>query len=128
MTRDDPGELRRIADALFHALDDLGPAGLPDALDLTSCDALTPETDREHLVLQGKLCAQRLYTMGSRHSEYDQDALVVLASTLDLVVGGIARGQRSDSAEFRRLGESLHRLQSLTIELDRIHVGRGGEA
>jgi hypothetical protein len=128
MSRDDRGELRRIAEALFRALDDIGPDGLPAAIDLTSCDALTPETDGEHLVLQGKLCAQRLYTLGAaRGSEYDQDAVIVMASTLDLVVGAITRRQRADSDELRRLGESLVRLQSLTMELDRIYA-TGGDA
>src|SRR5690349_6751960 len=120
MHRDDSGELRRVADALFRALDDLGPDGSPDSLDLSTCDALTTDSDGEHLTLQGKLCAQRLYTMGSRQTEHDQDDVVVLVSTLDLVVRGITRRQRGDSDELRRLGEALLHLQGLAMRLDRL--------
>ncbi|TCK20757.1 hypothetical protein [Pseudonocardia endophytica] len=122
MPRDGSGELRRVADALFRALDELGPAGPPESLDLSSCDALTPDTDGLHLTLQGKLCAQRLYTMGSRHDDYDQDSVIVLVSTLDMVVRAITRRQRSDSDELRRLGDAWLHLQGLAMELDRIYT------
>lgn len=123
MHRDDSRELRRVAETLFRALEDLGPAGSPDSLDLSACDALTSDVDGEHLMLQGKLCAQRLYTIGSRRTEHDQDDVVVLASTVDLVVRGVTRTQRADSDALRRLGEALLRLQGLVMRLDRLHAG-----
>jgi hypothetical protein len=122
MLRDGSGELRRVADALFRALDELGPAGAPESLDLSSCDALTPDVDGVHLTLQGKLCAQRLYTMGSHRADYDQDSVIILVSTLDMVVRAITRRQRTDSDELRRLSDAWLHLQGLAMELDRIHT------
>lgn len=123
MHRDDSGELRRVADALFRALDDLGPAGSPDSLDLSACDALTSDLDAEHLTLQGKLCAQRLYTIGSGRTEHDQDDVVVLVSTVHLVVRGVTGAQRADSDALRRLGDALLHLQALAMRLDRLYAG-----
>lgn len=124
MPRDDPGELRRIADALFRALDSLGPDGHPDSLDLSSCDALTPETDSEHLILQGKLCAQRLYSVASGRPHHEQDAVIILVATLNLVVHRVVDGAPGDSDKLRRLIDGWERLQNLTMELEHLHAGR----
>ena len=123
MHPDDPVGLRRRADARFRALDDLGPDRTADVLDLSGPGTLAPDTDTAHLVVLGKLCAQRLHAMAGGGAAYDRDSAFILTSTVDLVVRELTASRPGDPADLARLNDAWAQLQELRMALERLYTG-----
>lgn len=119
---DAPGELRRTAMTLFHALESIAVDTDP-IVDLDQPDVLThnPEATLPHLITMGKLSTQRLHRLGGAESPSDWDEVLVLLSVLDVIVRRLLDQSLPGAAHMRRLSDAHGLVRVVAMETERQH-------